>query len=360
TKTQRTQAIRLAAEALIEQKKIPEAVATLEAAYKADPNSDLKLDYARTLILADRRQDAIPLFQQLQAKQPDNPDLAYTLGLLHLEDKAFAQAKPLLQKLQKHEKYADDATYFLGKVYEGLNQPKAAISTYQRIQGGEQLPAATQRIIELISKTEGAEQARQWIIQERAATSSEFRQLLLLRAEALWLHDQAQYRAAIDVLNQALKLRPDHFDLLYSRALNAEKAGDFAAAETDLRALLAKRPDNATVLNALGYMLTVNTDRFAEAEGLIRKALQVNPDDAAIMDSLGWVLFRQGRAQEAETWLRKAYEALPEPEITSHLAEVLVANGKKAEAETLLNKMLSEFPNDKVLQKAKAKLAGSS
>lgn len=359
-KTQRTQAIRLAAEALVEQKNIPEAVAVLEAAYQADPNSDLKLDYARTLILADRRQDAMPLFQQLQAKQPDNLDLAYTLGLLHLEEKAFTRAEPLFKKLQKHEKYADDATYFLGKVYEGLNQPKAAITTYQSIKGGEQLTAATQRIIELISKTKGTEQARQWITQERAATSSEFRQLLLLRAEALWLYDQAQYREAIDIINQALKLRPDNVDLLYSRALNAEKAGDFAAAEADLRALLAKRPDNATVLNALGYMLAVNTDRFAEAEALIRQALQLNTDDAAIMDSLGWVLFRQGKHQEAETWLRKAYETLPDPEIASHLAEVLVANNKKAEAEILLNKMLSEFPNDKVLQKAKAKLAGSS
>ena len=146
--------------------------------------------------------------------------------------------------------------------------------------------------------------------------------------------------------------------MLYSRALSQEKSGNFAAAETDLQAVLTLQPDNATVLNALGYMLAVNTQRYADATDLIGKALAARPDDPAVMDSMGWVLFRTGKLEEAENWLRKAYNLLPDPEVASHLVEVLIARGNKTEAKAILDTMLGKFPDDKLLLPFKAKLAG--
>ncbi len=53
--------------------------------------------------------------------------------------------------------------------------------------------------------------------------------------------------------------------------------GDIAKAEQDLRAIIARDPNNATTLNALGYTLTVHTTRYEEAAALIEKANEITP-----------------------------------------------------------------------------------
>ena len=98
--------------------------------------------------------------------------------------------------------------------------------------------------------------------------------------------------------------------------------------------------------------------RYTEAESLIRKAIVLAPDDAPVMDSMGWILFRTGKAEEAEAWLRKAYEHLPDPEIAGHLVEVLLARGKADDAKRLLKDTLAKFPDDPLLTKLKDKLVG--
>lgn len=48
---------------------------------------------------------------------------------------------------------------------------------------------------------------------------------------------------------------PDDLNLLYTRAMLAEKRDDLPQMEKDLRAIIAREPENAMALNALGYTL---------------------------------------------------------------------------------------------------------
>ncbi|MBJ6608967.1 MAG: tetratricopeptide repeat protein [Candidatus Thiothrix moscowensis] len=358
-KEQKAQATHLASKALLALNRLDEAVKELEPVAASSKNSNLKLDYARMLILSDRRKEATPLYKQLYNSQPDNTDILYTLGLLHLEQKEFAFAEPLIKKLQQVPGRAEDANYFMGQLQEGLKHPKEAIAAYKgAVRHNNFGLEATSRVASLLEETEGAEAARQWLQDEAKSASSDSHKIQLLLVEGQLWHDKKQYQDAIASFDKALAIKADDFDVLYSRSLSREKMGDFAAAETDLRTLLTLQPDNATVLNALGYMLATNTDRFAEAEPLIRKALELRPTDAAIMDSMGWVAFRMGKQDEAESWLRKAFNQLPDPEVASHLVEVLSVAGKSAEAKTLLQDMLGKFPDDPLLLKVKEKLVG--
>ena len=61
-------------------------------------------------------------------------------------------------------------------------------------------------------------------------------------------------------------------DLLYARAMAAEKIGRLDILEADLRTILEHEPDHAQALNALGYTLADATDRYDEAYELIKKA----------------------------------------------------------------------------------------
>ncbi|WP_028487678.1 tetratricopeptide repeat protein [Thiothrix lacustris] len=354
--TQQVQASRWAAKALLGLDKLPEAIAELETTSKTSKDTELTLDYARLLILADRRVEAIPIYQQLHASHADDVDILYTLGLLHLEQKDFKAAQPLIQKLRVVPERAEEANYFMGQIFEGLKQPKQAIDAYKLASVGRYVRESTVRIAALLKDSESLAVARAWLAEQLKASTSDERKVLLWQVDGQLLHDVAQYPQAIASFSQALAIRADDTDVLYSRALSAEKMGDFVAAEADLKVVLKAQPDNATVLNALGYMLAVNTQRYPEAAELVGKALKVRPDDPAIMDSMGWVLFRTSKLEEAESWLRKAYNLLPDPEVASHLVEVLIARGNKTEAKAILDAMLGKFPDDKLLLPLKAKL----
>lgn len=353
---QQEQAARLRSKALLEMERIPDAVSELEQVAKTSKNNELKLDYARMLILANRRSEATPIYKQLYASKPEDVDILYTLGLLYLEDKEYAFAEPLMKKLLDVPDKADDAHYFLGQIYEGQKRPEEAIASYKKATSSGFASDAMMQVAELLVETETLEAARQWLDEQRDASTSNGRKAMITALEAQLLHDQNMYQDAVGLFDRALELQPEDIEVLYARSLSQEQAGDFAAAEKDLRAILEKQPDNATVLNALGYMLTINTRRFEEAEKLIRKAIELRPDDPAIMDSMGWVLYRLGQVEEAESWLRKAYNELQEPEIASHLIEVLSEQGKTAEAKSILDEMLEAFPDDEMLNAVKSRL----
>jgi Flp pilus assembly protein TadD len=103
-------------------------------------------------------------------------------------------------------------------------------------------------------------------------------------------------------------------------------------AEYDLRIVLADEPDNAAALNALGYTLADQTDRYEEAETLIRRAYELQPNDPSITDSMGWVAYRLGRLEESANYLRQAWSMDKNPEIAAHLGEVLWAMGEEDQA----------------------------
>lgn len=356
SKSEKSEASRVMADAFMGLKEVGKAVDELEPVVKGSNDIGLKLDFGRMLILSDRRAEATPIYKQLYAKQPENSDILYTLGLLYLEQKQYTYAEPLIRKLQQIPERSADASYFLGQVYEGQKRPQDAIKAYQQAVKGSFTAESIGHVVSLLESTQSGDAALKWLDEEKAKEGSDIGKIRLLIVEGKLLHEQGKYKEAVSRFDQVLSLKGDDADALYNRGLAKEKLGSFDQAETDLRAVLKLQPDNATVLNALGYMLVINTQRYADAEQLIRKALELKSDDPAIMDSMGWVLFRSGKTTEAEKWLRKAYAGLHDPEVAGHLVEVLSIGGKSAEAKGILQDMLGKFPDDEKLISLKDKL----
>ncbi len=133
----------------------------------------------------------------------------------------------------------------------------------------------------------------------------------------------------------------------------------FDSLPEDLRAIIAREPENAMALNALGYTLADRTTRYTEAKALIDKAHQLTPDDPAVLDSLGWVNYRLGNLDEAETYLRQAFANFPDHEVAAHLGEVLWANGKRREARQVWAKGFEAQADSPILRKTLLRLTGS-
>jgi tetratricopeptide (TPR) repeat protein len=201
----------------------------------------------------------------------------------------------------------------------------------------------------LFEKQGNALAAKRVLNQYKAKNEDESVRLALAKSQLAEAR-KAPAEAATE-LEQALLTFPDQPDLLYERAMVAERQDDLPRVEQYLKRLIAVNPDNPHGYNALGYTWAENNIRLNEAMELIKKAVELAPNDPFILDSLGWVHYRLGDIDNAETALKKAYDLRQDEEIGLHLLEVLIQSGKKDEARQLGQKLSVRYPESKPLQK---------
>ena len=335
-----------------------EALPLLKKSIQQYPDDKrLALTYARALVEQNRMDEAKAQFASLVQQYPEDDELRFSLALVCLEGKAWNEAEGYLQELIERDSHVDSAHLNLGRIAEERNDPQGALIEYAQVgPGNDYLPAQLRQADILINHGRGTEASAK-LAAARDEQPDYAIQLFLIEAETLSANNQTN--RAWDVLQQALKQYPDDLNLLYSRAMLAEKRNDLPQLEKDLRAIIAREPDNAMALNALGYTLSDRTTRYAEAKALIQQAYDINPDDPAVLDSLGWVNYRLGNLNEAERLLRQALDRFPDQEVAAHLGEVLWANGKQREARQIWAKFLKDNPESPILRKTVLRLTGS-
>lgn len=151
--------------------------------------------------------------------------------------------------------------------------------------------------------------------------------------------------AASNDLLEALKLSPETPDDTLLAADLAAKTGDVAAAESEYRRVLAKKPDSERANAGLAHLL-IKAKQYPEAETLLRAALQHHPDDPALTAQLAAVLAAQDKA-EALPLLQKLHSDHPDQAaVTLMLAEVMAEAGDFAGSDELYVKLLAAAPQD--------------
>ncbi|ARS25912.1 hypothetical protein KC8_01195 [Sphingomonas sp. KC8] len=146
-------------------------------------------------------------------------------------------------------------------------------------------------------------------------------------------------RDAADAYGRALALheaQPDdgsRWTILLMLGGALHEAGDWPAARAALEKAHALAPDEAVVLNYLGYALLERREDLPEAQALIEKASKIRPEDAAITDSLGWSHYVRGDLPKAIELLERAVISQPgEPTLNEHLGDAYWTAGRKMEA----------------------------
>lgn len=313
---------------------------------KANPAAaEVRLSYARALVAGKAYASAREEFLILERSLPTDPEMPYAIGLIGLQIGDHDAAEQAFRRtLALNLRDRNPVLLNLGQVEEARKNWEAAIGWYRQLTGTDYFVNAKLRIAGVLAKQQGMAQGRKFL-QDVETESSEQRVQLVL-AEAQLLRDAKAQREAHALLSEWLAKFPDSVELLYDRAMVAEKIDDLTGVERDLRRVIELKPDHAHAHNALGYTLADRTTRFDEARTLIEKALSLAPDDAFIMDSLGWVQFRQGKVDESLETLKKAYAKRGDPEIAAHLGEVMWAAGKRDEAARLWRAALVEYPDN--------------
>jgi tetratricopeptide (TPR) repeat protein len=307
----------------------------------------IRLNFAR--LLAERKDvsGAKTQIEELVKAAPQDPETLIAAGALAGQIKDYETSERHLKRaLELSPNQADDIRMYLGQIYEDRKGYAEAEKWYRQVEAGEQYLNAQIKVATMLARQERMDEARKYLAQVQA-TGQQRVQLIL--AEGQMLRDAKAYQSAFDRLSAGLEEFPGTVDLLYDRAMVAEKMDRIDLLEHDLKLLISFKPDHAHAYNALGYTLADRTDRHAEALTLIEKAVKLAPDDAFIIDSLGWVQYRMGRLDDSLTNLRLAFSKRPDPEIAAHLGEVLWAQGKKDEARKIWQDSLKQHPENDLL-----------
>ncbi len=321
------------------------ALGTLKNALERRPESDrVRLTYARLLVDSKQYDDALDQFARLSQRAPENADVRYAYGLLLMQTDHMKEAEAQFKALIAQRQRVTVAYYYLGQIAESREDIEAALAAYRNVTEGENRLNAQIRAAVLLAESGRLVQARAHLNGLRSDNRQQA--IRIYRAEAEILTKRKDYAQAMQVYNGALADYPNDTDLLYSRAMLAEKMDDLEGVERDLRSILSREPDNADALNALGYTLADRTDRYDEAYELVKRAYELKPDDYYVIDSMGWALYRLGRNQEALVHLRRAMSMNDDPEIAAHLAEVLWMTGDKQAALEIRDTALKGTPDD--------------
>ena len=357
---------------------------------------EVQLQYAELLLSAGKPRDAEKRLNDILATNPALAEATRALAFLAMTEQRVPDAKRYFNDLRGEPRYRAEAFYYLGRLAETEKDYLAATRSYCRVTDGThavEAPMRTARIM-FTEQSDGDGAIRH--LRDFGEADPRFAsdmlvaqsQLLLqmkqpdaamklfddalaakpddpaLRAAHVQLYvilaqdaqERRAYEQAEQLLGQGLARYKDNSSLRYSLALVYEDQGKNRKAVDVLENLVEHSPDDAALLNALGYLLTDQFGRHEEARSYIQRALAMNPDSAAIIDSMGWVLYKLGDYRGALDYLERAYRLEPEPEIAAHLVARAGSSASATALASCCTRRSKQSPDDRHLKEAGERL----
>jgi tetratricopeptide (TPR) repeat protein len=340
-------ALRVLARSYVMRGDAPQAVATARRA-QADDATRGGFELAEILASLDRSEEAHQQLEYLRGRGAPQGEIDRRLALLAYNSGDMKEARQRFTELITSGEGNDAAQLYLADISAREGDPEGAIASYRRLYDSSvAVPARSRAAALLLDKSARTEALA--LLDDYAADHPED-ELDLSLTKARLLADHGEADAGLAVLSSALERHPQHPQIEYDRAVILEQAGHVNESVQTLERMLAERPDDPTLLNALGYTLADHTLELPHAEALVRRALTVMPDNPAALDSLGWVHFRQGDARGAAATLERAYSLGHDGEIAAHWGEALWVSGQRSEARRVWAAALAREPDSKPLK----------
>ncbi len=154
------------------------------------------------------------------------------------------------------------------------------------------------------------------------------------------------YNKAIEGYSQIISTLDDESsiksDLLYRRGGSYERIGNYEMADLDLLHVLKINPDDAYALNYLAYSWLERDYKINEAMDMLKTAYDLESNDPYIIDSIGWAYFLIEDYTQAENYLKRAVELMPDdPTVNDHYGDILWKLNRKIQARYFWSNVLS-------------------
>ncbi|MBC8037264.1 MAG: tetratricopeptide repeat protein [Rhizobiales bacterium] len=224
----------------------------------------------------------------------------------------------------------------LGDIYEDVKRPEKAIDAYSQVPETSALRANAEMEIAInLQRLERKDEALARLNGLLAQDPGDYDVLVTLgnihRNNEDFAKAAEAYDRAIATFTQP---QPAHWRVFYYSGISNERMKNWDKAEKEFRRALELAPEEAMVLNYLGYSMVDRKINLVEAMAMIKKAVALKPNDGYIVDSLGWAYFQLGDYEQALIHCERAVELLAaDPIIGEHLGDVYWRVGRKLEAQ---------------------------
>ncbi len=316
-----------------------------------------RIAYAKVLARTGKTNAARKELRRAVAVTPSDAQVWFLSGLVAQEMRDFEASIRYyhrflsLAEADGENRYIPEPAYVqLALVALARNEPETALNWLSKVKKGDKYIPARLKQVQILQTLGRIDEACLVLNDIRTKDPARKAEFLLYAGQIL--SDARRDTEAMLYLDEALKLAPNNTDVLYRKAMVAERLGWLKQAETSLKTLITLRPNDPLGYNALGYMWLEHGEPASKVRPYIEKAVALSEGkDGSIVDSMGWLCFREGNFAQAEKWIRRALVLEPnEPEIALHLAQILIRQQKTAQARRVLQELLAKDPKNNPAQ----------
>lgn len=247
----------------------------------------------------------------------------------------------------------------LGDTYENMKRYDKALAAYQKVPASSPLRvnADMEEAISL-QQLDRKDEAMAKLKAVVAADPKNFDAIVTLgnlyRANSDFANAAATYDQAISLLQNP---GPGNWRIFYFAGISHERLNEWDKAEKLFRKSLELSPNEASVLNYLGYSMIEKKINLTEALDMVKKASELKPNDGYITDSLGWAYYQLGDYDQAVIYCERAVELLPaDPTIADHLGDAYWRVGRQLEAKFQWQHAKDNKPEPEDLKRIEEKL----
>ncbi len=304
-----------------EQGNYDQAIAALQAI--PGKNADVQAEFAYTLQLAGKPQEAANLYTKLAKAAKGNLNLDLSAAQAWVGLGQPDAARPFIEDAKRVDSNSYRLHAILGSIAEGENRFADSAAEYnvalknlpQPAPEGPLYPIELRlNLYELALRQEDADQAKQQLdaafaaINQVNVPASSRPEMLRLRAaiEA----GSGNTDAANKDLQEALALAPGNLNSLLNYGSLQWKIGQKDAAQATFEKVLTMDPRNRTALSSLGYLARDRADTQA-AEGYFTRAVSAHPKDFEPYLALGDLYAAERNFKAAETNYENAFQRMP-------------------------------------------------
>jgi len=374
------------------------AIAEMKALADKYPNDlNYKGMYADMLLRNDEEQQALAIYQQILAEEPENVRAQVSLRsfyrlqgetekvdsiteriLLNNNTTTDQRIYLMRQMVADSERLGGDSTQILAMFHKMLAQP----------QRNEDIATLCAAYMDLKKMPRDTVRAMLQTVLSIAPDNAAARLQLVSFA---W--DRKDHAEVISLCQDARQYNPEEMAFYYYQGMayyqqdNKDKAleafqngigvitqesnpaivSDFYAVMGDLLhqkglareafeaydSCLQWKDDNIMCLNNYAYYLSELGEQLEKAEQMSYKTVKAEPKNATYLDTYAWILFMQKRYSEAKIYIDQALQNDTDSNdvITEHAGDIYIQNNDVERAVELWQQALAKAPKNKLLYK---------
>lgn len=246
----------------------------------------------------------------------------------------------------------------LGDLYESVKKPQMALKVYERVPANSPLKRNAQ--IQLATDLDAVDRSDEALKILKGVTADDPKDIEAIMALGNIERSRKKFEDCANTYSQGIDATDadkPNWILFYFRGICEERSKQWPKAEADLKKALSLQPEQAHVLNYLGYSWIDQGINLDDAMAMIRRAVDQRPDDGFIVDSLGWAYYRIADYDNAVKNLERAIDLKPEdPTINDHLGDAYWRVGRRLEAKFQWQHAKDLKPEPEELPKIEAKI----